>query len=520
MRKLSLLTVFSVLATFSFAQSQNPTFSSDVAKIIYTNCTSCHRQGAIAPFSLESYQDVYNNRFAIVKDVQNQIMPPWSPNSSYTHFNNERKLTTDEIGKIVSWVSGGAAEGERAKAPAVPLFNDQSQLKNVDFSSRCSKHTVTKNEDDFEFFALPSGLAIDAYIKQMELVPLNKKIVHHIFVFVDSTGDFKRFVDDGGANHINGNNYISGGNLNQIKLIGGWLPGGSYSTVPDNLGIRVPKNSFYIVQIHYAPGSNGQSDATQLNIKYGRTSELRDMMMKPLLDNVENLVDGPLMIPAGEVRTFHEKFTVPSDISLISITPHMHKIGTRLKVYAYRPTGQYTGDTIRLIDDKWDFHWQGMYTFPTMVHLKANDILFDEGTYENTSDNSSNPNSPPINMFAGTSTLTEMLQVFFCYVPYKAGDENISLANTTLPSPDAENTISADMYPNPVSTGTILNISVDPKAVYNVDLFSADGRKINTYANVDSHINIALPLPTLPQGLYFVRVSNDNTFITKKLEIK
>ena len=34
-----------------------PTFTKDVAPILYANCTSCHRAGEIAPMSLLTYKD-------------------------------------------------------------------------------------------------------------------------------------------------------------------------------------------------------------------------------------------------------------------------------------------------------------------------------------------------------------------------------------------------------------------------------------------------------------------------------
>src|SRR5207249_783484 len=132
--------------------------------------------------------------------------------------------------------------------------------------------------------------------------------------------------------------------------------------------------------------------ATQLNINYTQEPGLRNMEMKPLLDNVVNMINGPLFIPANTIKNFTEKFVVPSDISLISITPHMHLIGTRLKVYAYNPASH---DTVRIIDDRWNFHWQGMYMFPKIVHLKKGYTLYAEGTYNNTMSNVDNPNNPP-----------------------------------------------------------------------------------------------------------------------------
>ena len=34
-----------------------PTFSKDVAPVLYKNCTSCHRAGEIAPMSLVTYEE-------------------------------------------------------------------------------------------------------------------------------------------------------------------------------------------------------------------------------------------------------------------------------------------------------------------------------------------------------------------------------------------------------------------------------------------------------------------------------
>ena len=39
--------------------AQTPTWSENIADIIYTNCSSCHHEGAIAPFSLMDYDDAY-----------------------------------------------------------------------------------------------------------------------------------------------------------------------------------------------------------------------------------------------------------------------------------------------------------------------------------------------------------------------------------------------------------------------------------------------------------------------------
>ena len=515
----NLLSTASLLFFTLCAFSQSVTYSNKVAGIIYNNCTTCHRSGALAPFSLENYKDAYSERYSIMSAVQSKVMPPWSPDPKYSRFAHEIKLSDDDINAIANWVSNGAERGDSTTEPVCPQFADKSQLPSVDYSKRCDKYTVAKPLDDFHFFVLPSGLTQDALISKIELLPGNKKIVHHIFVFIDSTGNFAKSVENGTVDTSVNTNYVSGGNMNSIKLIGGYLPGANYYSVPDAFTFRVPANSYYIVQIHYAPGHEGESDSTILNLQYSKNTSLRPMDMQPLLDASTNLVNGPLEIAANSTKTFYERFVVPNDISLISITPHMHLIGKRMKVYALDPV---TADTIKLIDDYWNFHWQGMYTFPKAIHLKANDIIFSEGTYENTTANTDNPNNPPQQIVAGNSTLKEMMQVFFCFVPYQEGDENMVFDSAALSSGIASQTsneiIKCSISPNPVNSGANLMLDIQQKGNYNTSIYAMDGRMVSNYMlNIEADTRTSIQLPELNSGVYILKMTSTKGVITKKI---
>ena len=56
---------------------QAPTFSKDVAPILYSNCVVCHRPGEVAPMSLITYQNVRPWARAIKNKVVAHEMPPW-----------------------------------------------------------------------------------------------------------------------------------------------------------------------------------------------------------------------------------------------------------------------------------------------------------------------------------------------------------------------------------------------------------------------------------------------------------
>ena len=57
-RKLIALAVAGIVGHAVAAQAQStPTFSKDVAPILYENCLACHRPGQVAPMSLVTYKD-------------------------------------------------------------------------------------------------------------------------------------------------------------------------------------------------------------------------------------------------------------------------------------------------------------------------------------------------------------------------------------------------------------------------------------------------------------------------------
>ena len=64
-----------------------PTFSKDVAPIIYKNCVSCHRPGSVAPMSLITYEQARPWAKAIGEKVALGVMPPWhsvDPRGTYS----------------------------------------------------------------------------------------------------------------------------------------------------------------------------------------------------------------------------------------------------------------------------------------------------------------------------------------------------------------------------------------------------------------------------------------------------
>ena len=71
----------SLLFTFSLSAANindKPTFSKDVAPILYKSCIQCHRAGEAGPMAFTTYKEARPWAAAIKQAVASRTMPPWS----------------------------------------------------------------------------------------------------------------------------------------------------------------------------------------------------------------------------------------------------------------------------------------------------------------------------------------------------------------------------------------------------------------------------------------------------------
>jgi mono/diheme cytochrome c family protein len=68
------------------------TYNHDIAPIVYRYCSSCHRPGEAAPFSLLAYSDVKRHARQIADLTRARVMPPWLPEPQEAKFADELRL--------------------------------------------------------------------------------------------------------------------------------------------------------------------------------------------------------------------------------------------------------------------------------------------------------------------------------------------------------------------------------------------------------------------------------------------
>jgi len=530
LRLQNLAVLFIVFAKTNYAQS--PTWSKDVAPILYKNCTSCHHPGALGPNSLMNYQQAFNYRFLIEKYVKDNVMPPWPPDPAYKRLAHERVLSQTDKDIISAWVLNNAPEGNPADAPAAPIYtNTGSQLTAVNFSAKMPDYTVNTNGDLYRCFVINTNFATDKFASEIEVVPGNSSIVHHVLVYEDTT-NYVVQLDSADA----GPGYTSffGTGSNDSKLVGEWVPGTGPIKFPSSMGIRLRKNTRLILQIHYPKGTFLKVDSTRVNIRFTEPSNFfifREVYLLPYISE-SNLVNGPLVIPPEVVKTFTARALADTlaalpfnAYTLLALAPHMHLIGKKMKVYSVEAG---TGDTLPLINiPNWDFKWQGIYNFRSPIKIVEGSTLVAESAYDNTSSNPANPNSPPQLVVQGEATTDEMMLVFFAVTYYLPGDENIVVDNSPmvglreLSFSNRKDFQILKVYPNP--TSEILNLSYFSlhNETAQLRIFSVDGKMIRqTDLSVSEGFrDLIIDTSVLSPGQYFINVQT-KTFTHTQTFIK
>ncbi|MGE0132117.1 MAG: hypothetical protein AB7U82_28885 [Blastocatellales bacterium] len=389
-----------------------PTFNKEVVRIFQNNCQTCHHPGDIAPFSLMTYQDARPWARAIREAVLLKKMPPWKPAPGCGDFADARGLAQEEINTIVAWVDGGAPEGNAADMPTPIEFPDGWSLGAPDrvVASEVDYAPPTQG-DMYRCFSVPvNDLRGNRQIRALTVKPGNAKIVHHVIAYADPAGVSAQLDDkDPGPGYtcFGGPGFdVSFASLDSSPLLGGWAPGSRGYFAPDGTGIKLTNNSRVVIQVHYHPNGQQETDRTQVGLYFAKNPVQRQLLVLPL-------VNQSFAIPPGAKN--HEvtaSYTVPNFLSakMWGVTPHMHLLGKKIKVELTKP-GATTPDC--LIDiPGWDFNWQGTYIYKNPIELASGAALKLTCNFDNSTDNPRNPNSPPKTVRWGEETTDEMALAF------------------------------------------------------------------------------------------------------------
>ena len=255
------------------------TYSKDVAPILNKNCVPCHRPNDMAPMPLMNYDQVLPFARMIRESVLKRKMPPWHADASVGEFMNDARLSSAEIAAIDAWVKGGMKKGDAKDAPLAPVLEQGWHIK-PDVVFTIPEFPVPKTAlDDYEYFYVPTNFTEDKWIQAGEVLPGDRRAVHHATVSVVDQAELVKHVaehakedagvdqyhyrtgkvlhlrpdapviDDGCAAPDGGG--IPGnpsGYLNIVPAI--YLPGHMPEMRPPGYALRIPAGAYLQYQIH------------------------------------------------------------------------------------------------------------------------------------------------------------------------------------------------------------------------------------------------------------------------------
>ncbi len=391
------------------------TFHQQIAPIIYKNCSSCHRPGEAAPFSLLSYQDVAKRGRLIAEATASRYMPPWKAQPASYGYRDARRLSDAEIALIGEWVKQGMPAGSRINAPEAPKFASGWMLGEPDLvvEMPAAFHVPAEGPDIYRNFAIPLGLTADKWLTAIDIRPTARRVVHHVLYFADPKGQAHLRATPDGEPGFSG--MRAGGSNDPL---GGSAVGAPAHFQPEGFALPVTKGSDLVLQYHFHPDGKPEAERSQIGLYFAKTPPARTLLSVQL-PPVFSLFSG-LNIPAGEKDfVIRDSFTLPAALDGVSIGAHAHYLGKHLKMTATLPDGD-TKTLLNITD--WDFAWQDRYFFDNLVPLPKGTRLDVEIHWDNSASNPKNPSSPPVGVAWGEQSLEEMGSITLTGVPHDEKD--------------------------------------------------------------------------------------------------
>ncbi len=438
-------------AALAVGDSAAPTFTKDVAPIVFKNCTTCHRPGEAAPFALETYADVKKRGELIAHVVDSRLMPPWKADHGDVAFRGERRLSDAEVELITRWVDAKMPQGDPADLPPRPKFTPGWALGEPDLVVAMKEpfRVPAEGPDIYRNFAIPLGLAEDRWVRAIDFRPQARSVVHHSLFFVDGTGRARKLDEedpqpgfrggmgaiarlrtndtgpvglasgraDGGAAKAprgafgsgprTGSSLVGdGGPLSKAAIgsLGGWALGAGARELPDGLAFHVPAGSDLILATHFHPSGKEEHEISTVGFYFADsppTKHFTGIQLPPAFGAFEGID-----IPAGEKNyIIEDSFELPIDVEAFGAGGHAHYLGKTMMLTATLPSGQRK--TLLSIPD-WDFAWQEQYEFAESIFLPKGTRLHSRVTYDNSADNPRNPKLPPVRVTFGEESTNEM----------------------------------------------------------------------------------------------------------------
>ena len=435
-----------------------PSYTNDVAPIIIENCANCHREGAIAPFSMDSKLALQGWSPMIREVVMTKRMPPGQLDNKVGHrTKNMMNLTDAEIQTLVRWVNAGS-----------PIDGESDPLANLTWPDTKWTLAETLGEPDliikippqpvpatgivdYRDIPLDLGLTEDKWVRASEVAPDKKEALHHIITTIIPPGgtedvqalfieainslpeeraaairaDMFAAVAAGEPPDIDKifrenpdidvGSFLGSSDVDQGS-IAGYAPGNSVQLNSENVGGLLKAGTTVSLQLHYTTSGRELTDESEIGIYFYPDGVIPEERMSGGVGNAFTIA----IPPQDKDHEMQLVTHISQEVDIYSLMPHMHFRGKRMKFYARYPDNS---EELLLSVPAYDFNWQLAHELEKPLRVPAGTQIIAVGAFDNSSQNPANPD-PSIEINWGEQSWDEMFMGFYSWKNVDQGGED------------------------------------------------------------------------------------------------
>lgn len=351
----------------------------EVKELLNDSCLSCHSASLAfgAPMPLETYEDlmapaltdptrsVYDLVLERVQDESRPMPPP--PNE---------KLDAPQLQVLLDWEASGFPASDEVCEVSTPEAVDDDFFGALPTGDRCSieldltanvdggGYQVPMEDDHYHCFYFDAPDTDTLQITGMAPIIDDERTLHHWLFYYTTRTDV-----------VPGTHEACSGVHPEDTLLGGWAPGGETIIMPEDVGLRVEPgpNTRLILELHYNNVARHTDSVDESGVRVCATSTPQENEAATHWLGTENI----FLFPGGETEAT-TTCTPTEEVAILSISPHMHLLGTHASMRINRADGTQE----MLLDEPFDFNSQIGYETP--AKLMPGDTLTSTCTWNNT----------------------------------------------------------------------------------------------------------------------------------------
>lgn len=365
------------------------TYYRDVARILQQNCVTCHRDGGIAPFTLDDPEEVQDRARVIKRVVTEGTMPPWFAAAENVPANNpwanDCSLSMRDKADLLAWLdSSDRPLGDPAEAPARHTYPAEWSIGTPDLIIPLSRAYDIKADGymPYAFDVVDTSIAEDKWVSAYEILPSERDVVHHVIVQVYPKGAVTRNRGEGAEGYW-----------------AAYVPGNGATVYPPGFARKIPAGARVTFQIHYTPSGKAKQERLRMGLVFAKSAPQFEV-------RTAAIANPRLAIPPGAERHVETKSqTVPFDMPILGFVPHMHVRGAAFRYEVIHADGR--AETLLDIP-RYDFNWQLRYEYKKPKLIPRGSTVKITAVFNNSASNKANPDPSKLVRW-GQQTYDEMM---------------------------------------------------------------------------------------------------------------